>query len=257
MQRGGSSGRGAPPPMGPPGWPQPSWAGMPYYPPYMPMLAPSVSGMYSAGEYCEDMNHSSEGFHPPSPLNAPCTEAPKSGQKCHHFETEQEDLRHEAKREKIQPPPYGRSKVAVDRVACQSPSPDIKDVLVEDNNADIEPPVIIKAPQLDGPLAFTQEALKTWGRAHLDQSEQTHHFHTQLKEWKEMKEDLWKILMRAYEEMRVLKEHVMSNDVTQEHLYALHIQVKCTATRVREASHNIDQLIGVALKQMTLNVVSI
>ena len=108
MRRGSSSGRGTPPPMGPPGWPQPSWVGMPYYPPYMPMPAPSVSGMYSVGKYCEDTNHSSEGFHPPSPLNAPCTEAPKSGQKCHHFETEQEDLRHEAKREKVQPPPsYG------------------------------------------------------------------------------------------------------------------------------------------------------
>ncbi len=142
----------------------------------------------------------------------------------------------------------------MDRVAHRSPSLDIKDVLAEDNNADIEPPVIIKAPQLDSPLAFTQEALKTWGRAHLDQSEQTHRFCAQLKEWKETKEDLRKILMKAYEEMRMLKEHVVSNDVTQEHLYALHIQVKHTATRVREASHNIDQLIGVALKQMTLNI---
>ena len=69
-----------------------------------------------------------------------------------------------------------------------------------------------------------------------------------------MKEDLQKILMKAYEETRALKEHVVSNNVTQEHLYTLHIQVKRTATRVREVSHNIDQLIGVALKQMTLNV---
>ena len=62
------------------------------------------------------------------------------------------------------------------------------------------------------------------------------------------------ILGKAYEETQVLKEHVISNDVTQEHLYVLHIQVKCTALRVRDATCDVDQLIGVALKQMMLNV---
>jgi len=61
-------------------------------------------------------------------------------------------------------------------------------------------------------------------------------------------------LAQAYEDTRVLKEHVVSNDVSQEHIYALHVQVKRTATRVREASRNIDDLIAIALKQMTLNV---
>src|SRR5260221_12372952 len=40
----------------------------------------------------------------------------------------------------------------------------------------------------------------------------------------------------------------------QDHLYALHNQVKCMAKQVQEASHGVDQLIGTALKQMTLNV---
>ncbi len=61
-------------------------------------------------------------------------------------------------------------------------------------------------------------------------------------------------MAQAYEDTRVLKEHVVSNDVSQEHIYALHVQVKRTATRVREASRNIDDLIAIALKQMTLNV---
>ena len=59
---------------------------------------------------------------------------------------------------------------------------------------------------------------------------------------------------QAYEETRKLKEHVVSNEVTQEHLFALHMQVKCTAMHVREASQNVDQLISIAMKQMTLNV---
>ena len=52
----------------------------------------------------------------------------------------------------------------------------------------------------------------------------------------------------------MLKQHVMSNDVTQDHIYALHNQVKHTAKRVHEASQGVDHLIDIALKQMTLNV---
>ncbi len=52
----------------------------------------------------------------------------------------------------------------------------------------------------------------------------------------------------------MLKQHVMSNDVTQDHIYALHCQVKHTAKHVRKASHGMDQLIEIALKQMMLNV---
>ena len=69
-----------------------------------------------------------------------------------------------------------------------------------------------------------------------------------------MKQELHETLVQAYEDTRGLKEHVVSNDVTQEHLYALHIQVKHTAKWVREASRNVDQLINIAVKQMMLNV---
>ena len=69
-----------------------------------------------------------------------------------------------------------------------------------------------------------------------------------------MKQELCETLAQAYEDTHGLKEHVVSNDVTQEHLYALHIQVKCMVKWVREASRNVDQLIDIAVKQMTLNV---
>src|SRR5258705_493181 len=62
------------------------------------------------------------------------------------------------------------------------------------------------------------------------------------------------ILKKAYQDTRLLKEHVVSNKVMQDHLYTLHNQVKRTAKQVREASHGVDQLIGTALKQMTLNI---
>ncbi len=61
-------------------------------------------------------------------------------------------------------------------------------------------------------------------------------------------------MAQAYKDTCELKEYVISNEVTQEHLYALHMQVKHTAKRVRMASQNIDLLISIALKQMTLNV---
>ncbi len=118
----------------------------------------------------------------------------------------------------------------------------------------MELPVLIDVPMLGSPLAFTLEALRNWGQAHLDHSEQTIQFCTQLNEWKHTKQDLCTILGKAYEEMRVLKEHIISNNVTQEHLYALHIQVKCSAMQARDMTCDIDQLIGITLKQMTLNV---
>ncbi len=61
---------------------------------------------------------------------------------------------------------------------------------------------------------------------------------------------------QAYEdeETRKLKEHIVSNEVTQEHLFVLHMQVKHTATCMREVSQNVNQLISIAMKQMMLNV---
>src|SRR5258708_14973322 len=66
--------------------------------------------------------------------------------------------------------------------------------------------------------------------------------------------ELQNVLMWAYEEMCTLKQHVMLNKVMQDHLYALHNQVKHTVQWVCKASLYVDRLIGVTLKQMTLNV---
>ena len=57
-----------------------------------------------------------------------------------------------------------------------------------------------------------------------------------------------------YEETSMLKQHVVSNDVTQDHIYALHDQVKHTVKCIHEASQGMDHLIDIALKQMMLNV---
>src|SRR5258708_35636836 len=46
----------------------------------------------------------------------------------------------------------------------------------------------------------------------------------------------------------------MLNDVTQDHIYTLHNQVKHTVKRIHEASQGMDHLIDIALKQMMLNV---
>ncbi len=115
---------------------------------------------------------------------------------------------------------------------CRSPSPDIRDVLVDDGSDKVEPPVLINMPQLSGALAFTLEALRSWGHAHMDHSEQTIQFWTQLRKWKSTKQELHKVLSKAYEDTCLLKEHVVSNEVTQEHLYVLHIQVKWTAKQI-------------------------
>ena len=138
-------------------------------------------------------------------------------------------------------------------------SPGLMDVWEEEEESDIEdiPPVLINVPMLNGPLAFTEDALKVWGRAHIDNTERAVQFRHQLKEWKTTKHELRKVLTQAYEETRRLNQFVVSNVVTQDHIYSLHLQVKRTATRVREASKDIDQIISVALKQMALNVEAI
>ena len=120
------------------------------------------------------------------------------------------------------------------------------------NELELDLPVMLKTPL--GPLAFTPEALKSWGHAHLDNSKRTEHFHDQLREWKKTKVKLQKVLSQAYEETSMLKQHVVSNDMTQDHIYALHNQVKHTAKCICEASQGMDHLIDIVLKQMMLNV---
>src|SRR5258708_29382705 len=154
----------------------------------------------------------------------------------------------------MHPPAYKLPTHVVERVPHRSHSPDIREVLLEEDNEINEEPVLIRIPQLNAPLVFTPAALKNWGRAHEDQSAQAIQFCKQLKEWKNTKQDLRKIMAQAYEDTCELKEYVISNEVTQEHLYALHMQVKRTATQVRMVSQNVDLLISIALKQMTLNV---
>ncbi len=107
--------------------------------------------------------------------------------------------------------------------------------MADDGSDKVEPLVLINVPQLSGALAFTPEALRSWGRAHMDHmdhSEQTIQFRTQLHKWKSTKQELCKVLSKAYEDTHLLKEHVVSNEVTQEHLYVLHIQVKWTAKQI-------------------------
>ena len=93
-------------------------------------------------------------------------------------------------------------------------------------------PVLLKVPQLEGPLTFMKEALKSWGQAHIDNSEQSIQFHIQLQEWKNIKIELHNIFEKAYQDTQLLKEHVVSNKVTQDHLYTLHNQVKHMAKQV-------------------------
>src|SRR5260370_42133340 len=54
--------------------------------------------------------------------------------------------------------------------------------------------------------------------------------------------------------MRLLKQYVIANEVTKDHIYTLHMQVRHTAIQVHQASQDVNQLIGVALKQMSLNI---
>ncbi len=116
-----------------------------------------------------------------------------------------------------------------------------------DDELDKDFPLMIKTPQLEGPLAFTPKALKVWRQVHIDNSECSLHFCDQLREWKKTKVELQKVLSQAYEEMSKLKQHVVLNEVTQDHIYALHNQVKHAAKCVCKASQGIDQLINIAL----------
>jgi len=147
------------------------------------------------------------------------------------MEVELEDYKRTEEEQALMPPPaYKPPTHAVERVPHRSPSPDIREVLLEEDDEINKELVLIRIPQLNAPLAFTPAALRNWGRAHEDQSVQAIQFHKQLKEWKNTKQDLQKIMAQAYEDTRELKEYVVLNEVTQEHLYALHMQVKCTAT---------------------------
>src|SRR5258708_39137474 len=122
----------------------------------------------------------------------------------------------------------------------RSLSPDMREVFEEDDDYENSSPILLSVPQLEGPIAFTKEALKNWGQAHIDNSEQSVQFCIQLREWKDTKVKLRNILEKAYQDTQLLKEHVVSNEVTQDHLYTLHNQVKCTAKKVQQASHRVD-----------------
>ncbi len=151
---------GMPPHPGPPTWGQPPWQGMPYYPPYMPMLGPSMPGTFSPEEYPSGPSHVPDAFRLPSPPKGPRADYSKSGQKRHHFETEQEDARCEVRKDWSPLPSHEHSKVGADRVACHSPSPDIKEVFDVEDEVEMEPPVIINMPMLGSSLAFPLEALR-------------------------------------------------------------------------------------------------
>src|SRR5258705_4962961 len=119
---------GMPPHPGPPTWGQPPWQGMPYYPLYMPMPGPSMPRMFSPEEYPSRPSHVPDTFRPPSPPKGPHADYSKLGQKRHHFKTKQEDARCEVRKDWYPLPSHEHSKVGADRVACRSPSPDIKEV---------------------------------------------------------------------------------------------------------------------------------
>ena len=193
---------------------------IPLTPQYMPM-----GGPYYPGEYPEP-GPQLDIFSPPSPLKGPRSEASLPVPKCRHTEVTTMMYRE---------PDPSESTTAPVESHC-SPSPDIRDDLEESDGNDEEPPILIQIPQLNGPLAFTRDALQNWGGAHLDHSEQSTQFRSQLCEWKTTKVELHKILAKVYKDTRVLKEHVVTNQVTQEHMYMLHIQVKRTAKQIREVS---------------------
>ncbi len=56
----------------------------------------------------------------------------------------------------------------------------MREVFKEDDDYKNNSPVLLSVPQLEGPIAFTKEALKNWGQAHIDNSEQSVQFHIQL-----------------------------------------------------------------------------
>ena len=63
----------------------------------------------------------------------------------------------------------------------QSESPGLLDVWEDEESKEEElPPFLLNVPLLEGPLAFKPAALKSWGRAHIDNSERSIQFRTQL-----------------------------------------------------------------------------
>ena len=58
----------------------------------------------------------------------------------------------------------------------QSPSPDVREVFEEDEAYENDLPILLKVPQLEGPIVFMKEALKSWGKVHEDNTEQSIQF---------------------------------------------------------------------------------
>lgn len=126
--------------------------------------------------------------------------------------------------------------------------------LKDDSSDDDDEPFLLKVPLLDGPLQIEKSALKGWTKAHYDYSEQAKYYHMQVKEWKKTKVELNHLMAQAYEETKTLQEYVVENDVTRDHIRSLHHQVKRSCKKSRSASDQVDELIELAKKQMTLNV---
>jgi len=118
---------------------------------------------FSPEEYPSGPSHIPDNFRPPSPPKGSHADYSKSGQKCHHFETKQEDARCEVRKDHSPLPSHEHSKVGADRVAHCSPSPDIKEVFDVEEEVEMEPLIIIDAPMLGSSLVFTLEALRNWG----------------------------------------------------------------------------------------------
>ncbi len=76
----------------------------------------------------------------------------------------------------------------------------MRDIFEEDDDYESNSPVLLSVPQLEGPIAFMKEALKNWGGAHIDNSEQSVQFCIQLQEWKSTKIKLQNILKKAYQD---------------------------------------------------------
>ncbi len=76
----------------------------------------------------------------------------------------------------------------------------MREVFEEDDDYENNSPVLLSVPQLEGPIAFMKEALKNWGQAHIDNSEQSVQFRIQLREWKDAKVKLCNILEKAYQD---------------------------------------------------------
>ena len=76
----------------------------------------------------------------------------------------------------------------------------------------------------------------------------------QVKEWKKMKVELNYLMVQAYEETKTLQEYIVKNDVTRDHIHSLHHQVKHSCKKSQSVSDQVDELIKLTKKQMTLNV---